>query len=343
MCNIILFKPGQMMSYAKLANCVYNNWHSFGLVTILGEGQMDILRVLPESGEITPEQVIDALNKDLDKHRILHLRHSTAGTVSEENTHPFDVLYQTGKDANHLVFMHNGTLYQYKSKKFVDSKEVDDDDCPSDTKKFVDQILTPFFANSKVIDIHSAFFKKMMHTIWPGTNNRGLLISNRQAPVFLGEWKTYKDGDQEFTVANTDYFETTTRGPEHVRRLLLEKKKQAQNSSVKHTSIGSTPLLQDYRDFSPKKLKGFFSLRDTPDNIMDDWEVYERDGMTQLGMLTKQEISMIADHPSVAISLMEYVFTDYASMFEELAEITEKHHRASKIIEQMKKEQRNVG
>ncbi len=349
MCNIILFKPGQKMSMDKLANCVYNNWHSFGLVTLHPNDKMEILRVVPENGELNPEDVYKALMKDADRPRILHLRHNTAGATNLENTHPFDVLYQTGKDGHHLVFMHNGTLYEHKSKK-TDEKGVvtDDDDGPSDTKNFVDNVLIPYFANCREIDINSPVFWNYMKGLWPTTGNRGVIISNKQNPRFFGDWKKFDDEGEEFTVANVDYFDKVTRGPEFVRREMKKKSEGGKNLPA------MLPKVADFRDYVPKEVKNFFSLADDPTDILEDWDIYHRDGMRDLGLLTVEELQQIATRPSIAHKLMEWTFGEFSKIVDEIEELEdnhadeikkleEKNARASKMIEQLKKQVKDAG
>lgn len=334
MCNIIIFEPGQMMDFKALANCVYNNWHSYGLVALHENNKMEVIRHLPQDGEVNPKDVVADLEKFKDRKRILHLRHNTAGATTIENTHPFNVIYQTAKDGHHLVFMHNGTLYQYKSKKITtNGAEVDDDSGPSDSKNFADQVLTPFFCNQKVIDIHSTFFRRMMSSMWAATGNRGIIISNRQEPFFIGDWKEFNDGKTKFKVANVDYFEKVTRGPEFSRRAAAEAKSKFQQST--NSSTSTTPI-RNWEEFSPKKLKSFFSINESLSDILSDWDLYDREGMSELCMLTAEELQQIAKKSDVSYSLMEYVFQDYSSMFDELNDITEKHRKASLHIADLK-------
>ena len=149
MCNILLLKPGQMPYKEEFINMCYNNWHSYGLVVKV-DGKLDIKRHVPES-EIDPLELWNLIEKDRQYERLVHVRHTTAGATNLDNCQPFDVFYQEhkGKNPTNIVFAHNGTLYDYKSKKWDDKGiQMDDPDGPSDTKNFVDQVLIPFITAS---------------------------------------------------------------------------------------------------------------------------------------------------------------------------------------------------
>ncbi len=117
MCNISVFNPGVMPKQDEFFNVCYNNWHSFGLI-IKGETdkkkkRFEVVKQTPEK-EIDPSEILELLEENKNFKRILHVRHNTAGATNMENCHPFEVY----KDKNRQVwFMHNGTLYEYKSKK----------------------------------------------------------------------------------------------------------------------------------------------------------------------------------------------------------------------------------
>lgn len=86
MCSIIYLKPNAMIPYEMLENAVYNNWHSYGLVTKV-DGKLDIKKKVPESGEVDPKEVFKLLQDDIEYERFLHLRHNTAG-IRRQSTRP---------------------------------------------------------------------------------------------------------------------------------------------------------------------------------------------------------------------------------------------------------------
>src|ERR1700751_2562549 len=115
MCNIIILKKDQMPIKNEFVTMCQNNWHSYGLVTKFGD-KIDINKKVPENGEVDPEELYKLLERDIEYERILHVRHNTAGATNLENCHPFNVYYDEANKRN-IVFMHNGTMYEFKSKK----------------------------------------------------------------------------------------------------------------------------------------------------------------------------------------------------------------------------------
>src|SRR5690242_17622380 len=149
MCKIVILKKGQMLPFDKLQNAVWNNWHSYGIV-VKGPKKFDIFKKVADGddGEISADEIQDILAKNQEFDRFLHVRHNTAGATDEGNTHPMTVY----RDKHRQVeFMHNGTLYEYKSKKpSADGKSlVDDDSGPSDTRNFADEVLIPYLKMMK--------------------------------------------------------------------------------------------------------------------------------------------------------------------------------------------------
>jgi hypothetical protein len=343
MCNIIILEPGQMPIRDEFDTMCWNNWHAFGLVTLI-DGKLDITKkAFTECDEMKPQVIWDLLHRDIMFRRILHVRHMTAGNNNVENAHPFDVFYS---DKRTVQFMHNGTLYNYKSKKKSESGVVSDDDTgPSDSKNFVDQVLTPYlsamdFGNGHG-DIRHPMFLKLLDQFWTsGNTNRGLLISSDQGYITVGTWKTRKDSaGGEFLTANDDYFTVVSRGPEAKRReesrKALESSKKSGNKAA-NTSTALVPVtpLSAFPNLG-KPIYGFFTVKDSFKNILQDWSLYDREHAVTVGALTKEELLEIMKNPEDAIFLMDLIFTDYAQMYEDLLETEAKHVRASKLIAQL--------
>jgi len=348
MCNIFYFQKNQMIDFESLENCCFNNWHSFGLVTKV-DGRLDIKRVVPKSGEIDARQIWDLLNNDLQYERYLHVRHNTAGKTDLRNCHPFDVYYDesTGEQ---IVAMHNGTLYEFKSKKWVDNRQVDDDDGPSDTKNFVDQIIIPAVASdfgSGKAALDNPFFKRVMNRFWPSTgSNRLVLISSKQPSLFLGDWKEY--GDEKVKVSNIDYFEKVTRGPEFERRRLreeedkkrieeqLRKEREAKRGlPVVLSQSVSTTAVTRFNGLEVEKSADLFELEQTLSNFFDDWDGWDREGLVALGYATKDEIEQLYSDKKNCIIAMDMVFTEFAKMHAEMEELKQKKFKAEKKIEEL--------
>lgn len=342
MCGIIHFKPKQMIDKGALENLCYNNWHSYGLVTRV-DGKLDIRKVLPKSGEIDPQEIYDLLLDDLEYERFLHVRHNTAGATSEENIHPFDVYYDP-KSGEQIVFMHNGTLYDYKSKKHDGVRFVDDDSGPSDTKNFTEEVLIPLVQadfSGKRADLGNPFFRKTLSKFWPMTgSNRGLLISAKQDPVFLGEWKEFGEGDHKLKVSNLDYFDKVIRGPEFERRRLREEeeKRRAEESRKKSYVIDTPSQVRKLNGIEVEGQDNLFELSETLSNIFNDWDAWDREGLASLGYATKAELEQLYASKKDCLVAMDLVFTEFAKLVNELHEKDEKIARQEKHIQAMASE-----
>ena len=353
MCNILVLEPGQMIPKQKFINMCYNNWHAWGLVTKI-DGTLDIQRHVPENGEIDPEEVWKAVEKDIDHQRFLHVRHMTAGTNDIENCHPFDVYYDP-KSGRQVVFMHNGTLYDYKSKKpgATGYAMVDDDSGPSDTKNFVDRILTPYVAQADfgngIADLTAFPLKLLLAKFW-ASSNRGILISSDQDFLLLGrhEWKEIKAvDDSSVWSANDLYFDNVTRGPEHDRRekaeqerLRLENEKRAQEvlSKGKETS-SSHPEIVKLSDVRTRGRHPFFDLSEGVSNILNDWDFYgdDREGRSALAYLTDAELEDLYKEKDTMIWVFNFLAQDYAVMHDEMTILQDKKEKAELVIAAMKK------
>ncbi|TXH16547.1 MAG: hypothetical protein E6R03_05330 [Hyphomicrobiaceae bacterium] len=366
MCSIILLKAGQTFPYENLRNAVYNNWHSYGLVTIVGD-KLDVKKVMPKNDELTPEEVRKALDDDIDYDRIIHLRHNTAGATDKNNCHPFDV-FVSGD--SYVVFMHNGTLHDHKSKKFDEkSKKWEDDDSgPSDSKNFADYVISPIingFKGEKGFgDISDPMFRRIIQKFWYGNHNRGLLISNKHDPFFLGEWSEFDiGGGEKVKVSNLDYFKELKRGPEFERRkksdaeakAKQEAEKEARNASSTSSSTGSGRVTSRFRSIEEKPsfrqegpiqlalLKDFdFNTRpslgllsESAVEVLNDWEIYDRTRAVNLAALTKAELEEIASDKATCVHLMEWIFNDYAELYLEFCDLEDKSSKQEKHIERM--------
>lgn len=338
MCNILALQPGVVPEIDKFRNCVYNNWHSYGVVTKI-EGKLDIRRVVPKSGEVDPQEVFDLLDKDVEFERFVHLRHNTAGATDLRNCHPFEVFFDE-KKGRHIVFMHNGTFHEHKSRKIVDNKTVDDDDGPSDSLNYATNLLQPLLAKLGG-DITDPLSRTILTKFW-GPMNRGVLIASDQEPFYLGEWKKISFGGHECPSANLDYFDEVKRGPEKERR---EKAKAALKNSSKsegmfrpfNSGVNVTPL----KDIDLLTKPGVGRLSEGLAGILQDWEVYDRPGMTSLGYATQAELEDLYNHKNDCLLTMDLVFTDHAMMYKELIEAEEKLTKQEKIIEKLVLEAKN--
>lgn len=347
MCGIIHLKPGVMIPEEMLENLCWNNWHSYGLVTMKPKG-MDIIRKVPESGEVDPYEVQDLLLKNKEFERFLHVRHNTAGATTLENTHPFDVYKDKKRE---VVFMHNGTLYEYKSKTTNSlGTTIDDDTGPSDTKNFVDQILTPYltamdFGKGKG-DIESYHAKRFINKFWP-TGNRGLLISSDQPAVFLGDWKKMTTDGVEWLASNDDYFDKLKRGPEFDRReKAAEEEKRAaaarfqatarSNLTTNPAGNAASEQLRELKEFTFGKKHPFFDLSSSMVNLVNDWDIYDRASAVSLGCASVDELAQLYKSEKDCLFVMDWIFTDYYNLYQDHLKLEQKLNNATKLIATLK-------
>lgn len=328
MCAILHLIAGQMPPKDMLFNAVYNNWHSYGLVTKV-DGKLDIVKKVPESGEVDPEEVYKLLQDNIDHERFLHLRHNTAGATTLENTHPFEI-YWNKKKNRHVVFMHNGTMYPYVSKKIINGITSDDLNGPSDTKNFVDQVLIPYltamdFGDGQG-DITNPLTRQFVMKFWAGAN-RGLLIASDQDPMFIDDWKWVGPEGSKFRASNDQYFDKITRGPEFTRRLVRAENAKA---AAAPTSKVSDNVFARLQDFKIESKHGFYTLSERLNAIYNDWEVWDRSNTVSLGYATADELKGLYADEQACLILMDWVFTDYAKLYKEYNELERKHDKSVK-------------
>lgn len=347
MCAILYLKKTQMPLREQIDNAVYNNWHSYGLIVRIGE-DLEVIKECPESGEVNPDDVWNLLEKYREYDRYLHLRHNTAGATSIENTHPF-LVYDDGD--RKVWWMHNGTLYPFVSKKQETSnmgtvKLVDDPDGKSDTVNFAEQVITPLLEqldgpNGKG-DIKNPLLRKMIQANWTGSN-RGLLVSNKEGSLFIDQWKMIDSGQDKFLASNDEYFTTVKRGPEFARReesrKRIEAERKALEEAKKGAQTGSTSReIVSIKDFTFDQKHGFYRLSESLCKVCLDWDIYEREGAIALGYATKDELKELYESETDCMFIMDWVFSDYATMYDEMLFLEDKHERASKMIATLKTE-----
>lgn len=350
MCAIIHLKAGVTMPITALENACYNNWHSFGIV-VKKPGKLEIIKEVPKSGEIDPDDIQEILNKNKEFERFLHVRHNTAGATNLENTHPFDVYKAKGKGGREVVFMHNGTLYTYKSKMTTpDGRTIDDDTGPSDTKNFVDQVLIPYlgcadFGKGRG-DIESPEMMTLLRQFWPGTGNRGLLISSDQTPLYLGDWKKITREGVDFLASNDDYFDACKRGPEFDRREKAEEEKkkaeaarfQAGNITTSRAVAPSAGRLHELKEFTFGKKHPFFDLSASMAHIVNDWDIYDRHSAVSLGCASVDELAELYKSEKDCLFVMDWIFTDYYNLYQDFLKLEDKHEKATKMIASLRQE-----
>ncbi|MGE0266073.1 MAG: hypothetical protein AB7V06_25615 [Candidatus Obscuribacterales bacterium] len=339
MCVILYLKKGQSVPFEKLCNATWNNWHSFGMVVRMPGKNLVVERHVPEI-EVDPKFVMEQIEKYIQHDRFIHLRHTTAGATDIKNCHPLEV-FKDPKSGREVLLMHNGTLHPYVSKKLdAAGKEVTDFDGPSDTKNYVDEVLKPYLTSlntKKMGDIHNPLFDRIVRTDFKADGNRIVLISSDQEPVFYGDWKEREFwAGEKVKVSNDFYFDSLQRGPEFSRQEAAKKiKEEAEKAKRKEKTA---TVVSKFSSNALKSLASgssqhpFFRLSESPSKILNDWEIYDRKTAVALGALTVPELDEIHSNKADCISLMDWIFADYALLFSEFEKIEEKHSKASKYI-----------
>jgi len=350
MCNISILKSGTMMTVDQIDNVVYNNWHSMGLLIRKGK-KLEAIHLVPENGELDPKFVYDLLAQNIEHERIIHVRHNTAGATNLENCHPFNV-YEDKKST--VWFMHNGTLHLYKSKKpsSTGTSFIDDEDGPSDTLNFANDVVRPYLEcdmGSGKGDVTNPRFQRTINKFW-STGNRGILVSSSNPNYFLIDqgstgcgWKTIKGKDgKEFLSSNDDYFAKVTRGPEAARRLVREEEAKKRHTYPSPAVVGgsgaSSQNVVKLSDHLPGR-PGFYGLSASPSKIMEQYDFYDRESGVGVGYLNGAELDQfLTEDRSGFLALVEYIFSDYAQLFEENKILEAKHKTASNMVAQLKRE-----
>lgn len=352
MCNIMILKPGQMPSKKHLKNAVANNWHSYGLVTKV-DGKLDIRRKvaegLAEDGEenmIDWEEVYNLLLDDIMYERYLHLRYVTAGANNAQNCQPVDIFYD---GESHVVFMHNGTFESYKSRVYDSQKGkwVEDLEGPSDTVNFANRVIIPYTSSTNFgtgkADINHDLYKRLIRAFWPN-DSRGLLIHSKQEAVTFGVWKKLPNdtstGDGEILTSNDTYFDDVVRGPvlnREIRRKELEEARlRAENKLVEEK--GGVRGIAPLKDFNFQHKHGFFQLSDSVTKIADELQLYDREGATALGYCSWEELRELYQSETDCMFVMDWVFTDYAKMYDELRDEKKKVEKLTNEINMLRSE-----
>ena len=209
MCVILELKPNQMIPFDKFENAVFNNPDGYGIVMLEG-GRMSIKRECPEGGN-DPETIYKQLDEHKDVMRYLHLRYNTKGSTDISNVHPFDVI--SSEHYGDVVFMHNGTLHSY-----APPTTAGTNDLRSDSRVFTENFLTPLFSRIKS-EMGDPFFHSIIEKHW-STASKGLILSSKHDPIWLGSWVDVENLKEERVVkaSNNDYFDKLKRGPEFEQR-----------------------------------------------------------------------------------------------------------------------------
>jgi predicted glutamine amidotransferase len=338
MCVIICLKPNQKIPFDKFETACYNNEHGFGMVTKdEATGKLKVFKQL----EYKVQNVYRLINKHKDKHRYIHLRWTTVGETSKENLHPFEVY--KGRD-NHVVFMHNGTLHRFKSKLPITDTKT------SDSQFFAHKYLKPFISEvssgSFAGYIGGVAAEMFFQEYWPSDNiNRGILISEKEDTLLIAEknWTVIPDeDDQEIIVSNDDYFDKLKRGTVYTQQQEEERKKrEAEQKKLpflgQNYQTNTSKVVHNLKDYS---FGAVYELNTSDiDVLFNSYEIYDSDNLGLLAAVTKAEwIKLLEQDPDIAAPLLMMLASQVNYLEEEILEIKDKHHRATKKIAELAKE-----
>lgn len=337
MCNIFWLQPGVMPKQEEFYNCVWNNWHGFGLI-LKENNKLQVYKEVPEEND--PKQLWELLWDNRDVERYLHVRHATSGGVDKENAHPFPIISSKKGD---VWFMHNGTLNEFNPKVMAAIKAGDPREKWSDSRFFAEEILTPFMGELKSgADIHSGIFKRTIARFWPQHDNRGILISSTQNPLILGSWCTrHSEDGKEYASANNTYFDAVTRGPEYDRRKKIaeeerRKKAEAVNSNITPFEGGSSSKNRKLKNDHFTKVYG---VTQEFRSIVDDPELYENENLMFLCNITAVEMELLMQKlGDDVVYFILYLTNALRDHVQENETLTRKNDSATKMIATMKTE-----
>lgn len=354
MCVICVLPKGVIIPYNKLENAVFNNPHGYGIIL----KDNDLLEVkkkyYPDGTD--PEEIAKILTDNKDVERILHVRWKTEGGLGLDNTQPFNVYYSEGKRIIHREFMHNGTLYEFKSKdtygqsRFMHGYHVadDDSDTPSDSRNFAEKMLRPLLLNYSgpdgKADISDPFFQSVVNKFWGSGTNRGIIVANNQDNFIINRsaWSTIKTIDGEYLASNDDYFDTLKRGYEYEKRERSKKEaEEAAREASKNNvvSFGRAPKI----DWPMSKLSEVSFLKRKEftkevEKIFEDVDLYDNDdGYASLAALTTKEIEDFCYADPINMATFVVMLTSALKLYyDKTVALAEDKDKASKLIAKLK-------
>lgn len=348
MCVIFQLLPGYTLPKAVLANAVHNNPHGYGVI-IKREGKITVVKELPIDGN-DPEVIYKILKDNEDAERFVHVRWKTAGAISIENTQPFQVYNDRGRE---VWFCHNGTLNgftpPYTHNQAPNPHEM------SDSRKFAETILAKylpkFMGENGIADYQDDVMQELLIKAW-SHGSKGLLISNDLEPFFLGlsQWETIKtseiiDGEEvqgSFFASNNDYFERLKRGPLH-DRLEEEKRKKEQEEREARRAGSVVPFSGGAKGITPITAPPFsekFSLGEGIVDLLEDFDLYKVEGYVALANVCYAEWMTYVDNikkddlASLLLYLTDFLKTHVENNFE----FERKHIEYIEKIETLEKE-----
>jgi len=330
-----------------LYNAVWNNWHGYGLILKDGNGRIQVIKKLDEKGN-DPEEIWTLLEANKDIERVLHVRYSTRGGTSEQNTQPFNA-YNSSK--RNVWFCHNGTLSSYGTYG-TEGK--------SDTLEFCEKILQPGLLrwegeHGRGDYTDAEFWKLILEKHWT-YNSKGLLIADDLPVMRFGSgWSEYKQDDEnapKIWISTTEYITRVSRGPEHNRREEARKAKEAEdrkNAPFLHSSNTGGNTGGNTTSTSPLKVWNGANTSKDPrilkavTDVVDRWDLDDPKDVAKFSALTYDEwCSWIANEGEfTAGALIQHMAEVIKKQSVHIAFLQKTKDKAQARLQQIAKEDKN--
>jgi predicted glutamine amidotransferase len=186
MCVIINRQPNVTIEYEKIQSACKVNPDGFGFAFVEDKSIIIIKEFDPKGND--PEKVARLLEDYKDYAVSLHLRFSTVGEKNADNCHPY-VTCMKDHDGVDVVFMHNGTLSDFKYK----------DSRMSDSYHFNEEVVRPLFQRIAAFDtpesaLNDPLFKTIL-TKYAGASSVFNILDSEGNILVINEDKgVKKDG-----------------------------------------------------------------------------------------------------------------------------------------------------
>jgi hypothetical protein len=271
-----------------------------------------------KSLETDTEDLYDLIHGEYaDDDIMLHLRYTTAGETSMRNAHPFPVL-EYDSDGVDLRMCHNGTLFKYKP------TPKSDNSWESDTRVFVRKFVRPlakrFIHQYKRDQLHEGhvlndeFFYDLLYKELSAQSVLAFFDGFGNALQVNGTGNGGKY-EEDLWVSNTYSFDTEHRKP-----------KKTSGGMVTNGSTGS--MVDTHSSTNTQKF--------TEKHEIDEEDLFTMSDFT-IELLVDEE----PEDAEALIKELLYLYKknkDKAESLEkELSRVKQKHEKASKHIEEVKK------
>lgn len=169
----------------EILNAATRNSDGVGVMYIDQSGDMSVHKYTPimtDGPEVLQKFILEHIELAGDKPFAAHLRMSTHGGNSDENTHPHPII--TGEDDRgvRMWLMHNGVIGKYGT---FSAQTPDDKVTYSDTARFAQTFLRPLVLDNPEI-IHNEQFQKLLSE-HVGTHNKLCILVDDGRTVLIND------------------------------------------------------------------------------------------------------------------------------------------------------------